>query len=365
MKNGVLTIDEGGFITDIDSDDEIDRRAGIEFYGGILIPGMVNAHTHLELSYMKGLIPSGSGMAGFARGMRASRESVPADERVKAAEYQDAKMWSEGVSAVADICNGATTFAIKKRSPILYHSFVEVYGLTTASADNALLLAAQAHAEGFRASVTPHSTYSLNEAAFADALSGGDPVSIHFMESPEETELYEGKGALAEWYRESGLRCDFTDGRYCSPAGRIEASVEPGRRMLLVHNTFISPEDARSLAGRFGDGLTWVVCPCSNEYITGTLPPVEMLLSTGAEVAVGTDSLVSNTSLSLIEELKALPGLPLETALHMATLAGARALGIDEYGSLEVGKRPGIVLLTGADLSSMTLTPEAATRRIV
>lgn len=327
---------------------------------------MVNAHSHLELSYMKGLIPPGGGMAGFAAGMRATRESIPSDERVKYADYQDARMWQEGVAAVADICNGDNTFGVKRRSGVKYHSFIEVFGLNVSSAENARQLAAKACGEGLSADITPHSTYSLNEAGFRDSSRGEGPLSIHFMESTEEQELFDGGGRLRKWYDSLGIQTDFTDGRYASPGERIIANIASDHRIMLIHNTFVSESDAKALAAHFGANLTWVICPRSNEYITGQLPSVGLLLGTGANVAVGTDSLASNTSLSLIDELKELRDTDLFDLLHMATLAGARALGLEnELGALEVGKKPGVVLLEGADLTRMTLTPQASTRRII
>ena len=177
----------------------------MEFYSGILLPGMVNAHCHLELSCLRGAIPAGGGFAAFARGMGAQRGRFDEEQRRRAIEAADARMWREGVAAVGDVANGESTFAVKARSAIRYRTFAELFGLqstSTAPVDGLLRHAAT--------SLTPHSTYSVPDALFRRICSGGDaPLSIHFMESPAEEALYRGEGELAAWYAERGWRCDF------------------------------------------------------------------------------------------------------------------------------------------------------------
>lgn len=339
---------------------------GVEFYSGILIPGMVNAHTHLELSYLKGHIPSGGGFTRFADGLTAVRGAFTREDMQRVADYRDTRMYAEGVSAVGDISNGNAAFDVKQRSAIRYHTFLESFGLD-ADIGSMKPLYERAVSRGLSASITPHSTYSLNDAAFRDAVGDveNSPLSVHFMESREEEELFSERGGMWEWYARRGLTTDFTR-LYGSPAERIIRCIPSGRRILLIHNTFITPREVGALTRHFGDGVTFVVCPRSNRYINDADPPVGMLLDMGVRVAVGTDSLASNTSLSMIEELKSMRGIPLETLLTWATLSGAQALGIDAvYGSLEPGKKPGIALVEGVDWQRMELLPSASTRRIV
>lgn len=366
LKNGILTLDPEGFITDIDSREGIDSLAGVSFYSGILIPGMVNAHTHLELSYLRGAIAEGTGFSGFAAGISANRELTTVDERVRAADYWDAKMWSEGVGAVGDICNSAFTFPVKSRSLIRYHSFAELFGLDVDSLAPVDEVVRTAHEAGQPCTVTPHATYSLGEKAFALAVgeAGNSPLSIHFMESAAEQQLFYGSGYMYEWYVKRGFDPDFL--HFGSPTGRIIKQVPSERPVLLIHNTRVTEEVVRRLTEHFGDRVTFVLCPRSNDYIEGARPPVELLRRMGVQVALGTDSLASNTSLSMIEEMKDIKGAPLEEILQWATLNGARALGLDgELGSFEVGKRPGVVQLTGVDYQTMTLGENAMTKRIV
>lgn len=369
LRGGVVTFDAQGTVLDVSSPPGIDSIPQVEFYSGILLPGMVNAHAHLELSYLKGAIGEGVGFAGFAAGLRESRGRFSQNDIDRAIEYNDARMWADGVQAVGDICNGPSTFAAKKRSRITYHSFVEMFGLNSgpAEAARAVSLRDEAVAAGLRATVTPHAMYSLNEEGFGLAVGrdGNSPLSIHFMESSGEAELFENKGELRKWYDEAGFRTDFTTS-YASPAERVAALVPAGRKVMLVHNTMVGQKEIDMLTDHFGKNVTFVLCPRSNRFITGLTPPLSLFRKNNVRIAIGTDSLASNHSLSLVEELKALGEVPLEEALDWVTIKGAEALGLDAViGSFERGKRPGAVLLTGVDWSDMSLSSEAETIRLV
>ena len=351
---------------EVGSYEGIDSHYGVEFYSGILIPGMVNAHTHLELSYLKGSVAPGGGFTGFADGLANVRNNFSRMQQEQASDYRDARMFAEGVSVVGDISNGDVTFGVKKRSRVHYHTFLEIFGLK-ARAETILPLLAEARTEGLAATITPHSTYSLDDHAFLEAVGGPEhtPLSIHFMESREEEELYAGHGAMHDWYKARGWSIDFP-AIYTSPAERIVRCIPADRRILLVHNTFITRREVDMLAAHFGDNVTFVLCPRSNRYINDAEPPARMLMDAGVRVATGTDSLASNTDLSMIDELRSLRGIPLETLLRWATSAGAEAIGVEGvYGSIETGKRPGIVLVEGVDPDRMELTAGTTTRRLV
>ena len=331
---------------------------------------MVNAHCHLELSYMAGMIPAGCGFIGFARGMGERRGASTEEERKRAIVAADAAMWREGIGAVGDVCNGVTSFETKRVSPIRYINFLEIFGLQTRSTEVTRALADRAKEEGLDYTVTPHSCYSVPREVFAavvrgDVPSNGDfPLSIHFMESISEEQLFYGRGAMAEWYAERGWECDFLD--YGSPAGRVEREVPPDRKILLVHGCCATDEVIKSVSDHFSDRVTWVLCPGSNRYISDMLPPVQLLRRSGVRIAVGTDSLASNWTLSIVEELKRFNGVPLEELLCWATCNGAEALGIgDRIGSFERGRRSGVVLLSGIDWERMALGDGARTQRIL
>ena len=346
----------------------------MEFYNGVLVPGFVNAHCHLELSHLRGAIASGCGMAGFVQAMRAQRHRFSPEAQLAAARYHAARMRAEGVFLIADVCNSARSFAVKSENPENWHNFLELYGLRTKSAESLRPTATAADAAGLAWSITPHAAHSLNRDAFAAAIEGfstdknspatkNPPLSIHFLESDEERALFRQKGPLWAWYREEDFPMDFTE--YKSPAERILAEIPAHRNLMLIHNTFVAASEIEALQAHFGDHLTWVLCPRSNRHITGAQPPVELLRRHGARIALGTDSLASNSDLSMLEEMKMFAGVPLDEVLSWATAHGARLFNCDDrYGTFEVGKRSSIVLLEGIDWKQMKLLPAASARRL-
>jgi hypothetical protein len=131
----VVEVDNQGTITNITRHDNIDNIAGVEFYPGILIPGMINMHCHLELSYLRGAIAEATGFAGFAREIGRVRGNYSNEERLRAASVADSEMWREGVEAVCDIANDALIMPVKESSKIEYHTLFEAFGLLTNSID--------------------------------------------------------------------------------------------------------------------------------------------------------------------------------------------------------------------------------------
>lgn len=362
QRDIVIELDDNGVILNVLHATSLDSMSSVEFYPGILIPGMVNAHCHLELSYLRGEIAEHSGFAGFARAIGQVRNNFTAEERIHAASVADARMWAEGVEAVADIANDELIMEIKERSNIEYHTMFEHFGLTNTSTTETQALALR-HNDS---SATPHSTYSLQDAPFKQLCKGEGLLSIHLLESDDESELYRGGGSLWAWYERMGWECDFLG--YGSPARRVVQSTPRDRAMLLVHATRATKEDVELIESHT-HSATWVLCPESNRYISRLTPPVAMLRDMGARIAVGTDSLASARSLSMIDNLRQLGNIaptPLNELLTLATLNGAVALGIDaEKGSFEVGKRPGVVVIEGADLQNLRLTPNTTTRRLI
>lgn len=359
-RNIVVEVDDRGTITNILRCDAIDSMASVEFFPGILIPGMVNCHCHLELSYLKGAIAEGEGYGGFARSIGAVRNNFTTEERIRSARLADAQMWEEGVEAVADIANDDLVMGVKTQSKIEYHTLFEFFGLNNRDVEPHFDLANRYP----RSFVTPHSTYSVQDEPFRQICARNSSLlSIHLLESDAEEGLYHGRGSLHEWYQRMGWVCDFL--KYESPAGRVAGCIDRKCRVLLVHNTRATAEDIATVESHTKNG-TWVLCPESNRFISNDRPPVELLRKSGVAIAVGTDSLASARSLSMIENLRLLGNPPLRELLTWATLNGAKALGIDGMkGSIEIGKRPGLVVIEGADLHNLCLTPESVAHRII
>ena len=360
-RNIVVSVDDHRRVVAVDRVTSLDNMASVEFYPGILIPGMVNAHCHLELSYLRGAIAEKSGFAGFARAIGAVRNDFTSEERLHAASVADAQMWEQGIEAVIDIANDDMVMPVKERSRIEYLTLFEVFGLTTQHVDNHKNMASK----WTQSSITPHSTYSLQDATFRNAVNENNSiVSIHLLESKAEIELYQRQGSLWEWYERMGWECDFLS--YASPAKRIVESIAHDKRVVLVHGCEATSDDVKSIDKHFTAPATWALCPESNRYISDAKPPVEMLRSMGSHIAIGTDSLASARELSMIENMRLLGDIPLAEMLTWATKNGAEAMGLSsKIGTIEVGKSPGLVLVEDVDLHNMRLTPQSRTHRIL
>ena len=360
-RNVIVDVDSNGVITAIGRYDNIDREAHVEFFPGILIPGMVNAHCHLELAYLRGAIAEGGGYATFASEIGRVRGNYTTEERVRAAAVADAMMWEQGIEAVADIANDDLVMPIKERSQIEYKTMLEFFGLN--NHDTTLL---ETLAQEYRnASVTPHSTYSVQEAEFNHLCKRYSPLlSLHFLESENEALLYQHQGSLHEWYSRMGWECEFL--HHGTPAQRVAHCIPAESHLLLVHATCATREDVTTIESALQGRATWVLCPESNRYISNLRPPVEMLADMGVNIAIGTDSLASARRLSMVDNMLLLGDIPLVQLLSYATINGAKALGLEATkGSIEVGKRPGLVILEGVDYATMRLTEDSRTYRLL
>ncbi|MDL2230736.1 amidohydrolase family protein, partial [Alistipes sp. OttesenSCG-928-L06] len=354
IRNGVVTFDETGRITEIG---ETGTYPEVEFYEGVLVPGFVNTHSHLELAYMKGALPKGTGLAGFVKRIMESKFTYAEEVQRAAIADADQGLWQSGVQAVGDISNTTVSFDTKKNSPIKYVTYVEIFdfmsGMTTeASMAQGEGLVDAAHAMDLEAYVTLHATYSVSDKLFKAwaGMPNTECLSIHYRESLADDLLFDRKGLFWDYFQEKGFELDFlSDG---SSTNRILNAIPADRRVLLVHNSNVTAEDIERLTAQY-KRLSWALCPLSNLYIEGKLPPVELLTKYDLNLTIGTDSLSSNDQLSMIDEMRALAegfGLPLETVVRWATLNGAKALELDrEIGSFEVGKTPGAVLIEGLD----------------
>ncbi len=355
ISRPLVEFDPEGRILSIEHYDQVDRLPHTEFYSGIMVPGFVNSHCHLELSYLCGAIEPYGGFATFARRIGEVRGEATMYQRLRSLEAADLTLRREGVVAVGDIVNGDSSMDCKSRSTIKYRNFGELFGLSTTSADHMEWLLNHPCS-----ALTPHSIYSLNDQLFKQITTQNmdAPLSIHFMESPSESELYSHTGPMWDWYQRVGFECDFL--HYGSPARRIVESVPRDRSVMLVHNCCVTQSDIDIIMGHFTAPVYWVLCPRSNYYISRISPPVELLRSNGLNICLGTDSLASNYSLSMISEILALgAAVSLGESLDWATRQGAKALGFDELGELKVGKRPGLNILSGVDYQTMQLTPNS------
>lgn len=361
----LIELDDQGSVVSVGEWERLDNIPMTEFYAGALTAGFVNAHSHVELSYLRGAIERNTGFGGFARAIGQVRGNYTMSQRLSVLRTAMAQMWEEGVQAVGDIINDRSSLEAKSFSPIMWHNFAECFGLNARIEGVEELLSRSAEL-GLKTTLTPHSTYSLQDSVLNEIVSREELFSIHFMESEDECRLYQGSGSLHDWYERMGWECDFLS--HGSPARRIVDVVPRDKKLLLVHNCCLTEKDYQLLTEHFTHSISWVLCPASNDYISSLRPPVELLRKMGASIALGTDSLASNENLSLLDEIRLLGDVPLVEALEWATLGGAKALGMeDQIGSVEVGKRPGIVLLEGLCIEhgEPHLTPFTTSRRLV
>lgn len=340
---------------------------------GILSPGFVNAHCHLELSHMKGMIPTKTGLQEFVKQIVALRQVEPEaiQEAIIAAE---AEMVANGIVAVGDISNTLDTLDQKAKHNLAYYSFVELYDLDPTRAHDKIIagiaIQKQFQDSCVRASLVPHAPYSVT-ARLWTLLSEhfeSHTISLHNQETPGENEFFETKtGPFLGMYERTKVALDFFE-----PTGKTSLqSVLPifkkAHHGILVHNSFTSAKDIQAVHANMNNAF-WCLCPNANQYIEQTMPPIELLRNNNATIVVGTDSYASNWSLNILDELKTIQqhhaAIPLAEMLQWATINGTRALQMDKHlGSFDKGKKPGIVLIENAnDLGSLK---NATSRRIL
>ena len=379
IKNGYVKFNDDNVVVEIGQLDG--ECADTEFYSGILCPGFVNAHCHVELSHLVGAFEQATGMSGFINQINALRNTVDKDGRIKALEFQMDKMYKEGVSAMADISNCSESFACKAKSPMYTRTYLELFGSEPKDAQDVIEggkeLAKVAQEYGIDAALTPHSCYTMSPQLLAMAAQEGLKsgfLSYHSQESDEEEELIiSGTGALAENYKGRGLSTPPVTGKpallYFVDRLLTFAQSPVQGKILLVHNVAINQESIDYAKQHLADPY-FAICPLSNIFIHRALPPLDMMRENGLKICLGTDSLSSNTILSIAKEIVCLhenfPHIPLEEILQWASLNGAEMLGKDdELGSFEIGKKPGAVLIENIDWENFKLTDKSVTRRLI
>ncbi len=379
LKDSYLEISDEGVITNIvNTKGALREVAGLEFYNGVLIPGFVNAHTHLELAYLKGQIPTQGGLPNFIQSVRELRLKTSQTERLEAIRQADLEMQREGVVLVGDIANGTESIPTKVKSPIHYHTFVEAFGLDKYKADTmfSMALSVQKKIEEAQlsANITPHATYSVSSKLFELisnwAYSHNGIISIHNQETESENEMFRNKsGALVEGFQKQNIDLDNWH-----PTGQnaLISALKQLPKCLktnLVHNTFTAQEDIDK-ALNYSKFLYWTLCPHANKYIENRLPNIPLLSQNKLNVCLGTDSLASNHQLSILEEMKLIqehyPEIPFETLAQWSSLNGAEMLDMQKrFGSFEIGKTPGVLLIENFNFEHFQLKADSTVRSLV
>lgn len=377
IRNGFVEYDDNGTVTSV-GECQDPRKENI-FVRGAVVPGFVNTHCHLELSYLWKSFRKGTGMAGFIDQINAMRDNKSLEEKLNDIHHWMTLMWNRGVSAMADISNCSDTFAIKKASPMYTRTFLEVFGTEPRDCDSVMAavrnLKAQAEEYGLDASPTPHSCYTMSPelvtAASAEGLKSGF-LSYHSEETDEEEDMIRfGRGAMWENRKAAGMSVPPVAGKSSLLyfIDRLEkAHPAPfDEHILLVHEVCMDQEGIDAVKKVMNHPFV-ALCPQSNIFIHNSLPPVPLMRRNGLKITVGTDSLSSNDDLDIVRELyclqNAFPEVGLNELLTWACLNGAEFLSKEnEYGRIAVGMKPGLVAVENLD--GDRLTSESRSHRIV
>jgi cytosine/adenosine deaminase-related metal-dependent hydrolase len=377
VPEGVVACDDSGVIHDvlIPGTHDIPQEK-VERVRGIVTPGFVNAHAHLELSHLKSHISRLTGISGFATELMDKRDAFDTDAITNAIQLADQEMYSNGIVAVGDISNNAASISAKQKSRIHYHTFCELIALHPAAADvvmdSGMQLRARYETAGLRASLAPHAPYSVSPGLMKKIVEENSLhhsiTTIHNQESKAESQFTEhGIGKIQDIYDYLGI-----DTAWFAGYGRtsLQASLPnllSPQNLILVHNTFTSPADIR-FTEELHQCLYWCFCPNANLYIEGELPDFYSFYKAGVRIVIGTDSLASNDALDIVEELKVIqsqaPEIPMEQVLTWATHNGAQALQLDWAGTFESGKKPGVVAISDVD-RNLHLTRESKATRLL
>jgi cytosine/adenosine deaminase-related metal-dependent hydrolase len=365
MLNGefVLITDETGVIQNIIPASEAGED--VQIHGGIISPAFVNCHCHLELSHLKNAIPEKTGLVDFVFKVVTQRhfsEEIIQEAIVKA----ENEMIANGIIAVGDICNNTHSFLPKRQQRMAYYNFVEVSGWMPSVAKTRLEKSKTYYDEfsqlsfaNNQISMAPHAPYSVSDELwqFIQPYFSQKTTTIHNQETNFEDEFFlTGKGDFLRMYSLMNIDNSFFIPTRKSSLQSCLHKLDSAKNVLFVHNTFTRKEDLAFVKNEWiKNSLDYpraffCICPNANLYIENALPPIDLFAEQNLDIVLGTDSLASNHSLNILDEIKTImkyfPEIPHEQLLQWATLNGAKALQMDNmFGSLAKGKKPGIILI--------------------
>lgn len=352
IENGIITDTGGGAAAD-----------AVDLGHVAILPALVNAHTHLELSYLHEVVPPATRFGTWVRTVMATRQQYPdpADERIVAAARRAiAEARASGTGLVGDVSNTLVTVPLLREAGLPAHVFYELLGFAAQDAEarvreaRARVEALEPGARDVRISLAPHAPYSVSGALFQairDDLDSHDYAvsTVHLGETPDEVELLRhGTGDLRAVLQELGRWPSDWRPPGVSPVQYLIDLAVLDSRVLAVHGVQFDGDDLTHLSAL---GVTVVSCPRSNVYVGVGSPPLDVFYAMDVEVAFGTDSLASVADLNMFAELKEARRIaarvPARQLLESATSTGARALGFgDELGTIEPGKRAALIAVT-------------------
>ena len=280
IEQGVVVVDYQGVICKVGQRRDF-KESELEIYSGVLVPGFVNTHCHLELSHMKGRVNTGTSLIPFITSVVQNRAA--SEEEIQAAIYAaDQEMYEGGVVAVGDISNQVDTFACKRASKMRYYTFVEMFdflqeaGATAAFEQYKAVYDDLELAPHLQKTCVPHAPYSVSKNLFAkinaqNAGKGGT-ISIHNQETPPENELFlNNRGGFVDFYKGFDISLEnFVANGKPSIHYALE-NMDASLKTLFVHNTLTTREDVKA-AQAWNKEIYWATCPNANLYIENRLP---------------------------------------------------------------------------------------------
>lgn len=376
----VLITDELGKIEEIV--DHKDAGEDIQKLEGILSPGFINCHCHLELSHMKGLIPEETGLVDFVFKVVNERH-FPDDEILDAIAKAENEMFTNGIVGVGDICNNTLTLPQKQKQNLAYYSFIEVSGWVPSVSQVRFERSLgfyrsfeESHPENIgtkvksQNSLSPHAPYSVSNELWEliSPYFENKTVTIHNQETSFEDSLFEkGEGDFTRMYGMMKMDTSFFNPTGKSSLRSYINKLGLAKQVLLVHNTFTKEEDVAFVKSELSN-VNWCLCINANLFIEKAVPPIDMFRKNNCQIVIGTDSLASNWSLSVLDELKSMvkhfPSVPLTELLQWSTSNGAKALQMDDVlGSFEKGKQPGVLVID--HLENGNINRESKVKRLL
>ena len=340
------------------------RHAGVvvERVRGVIFPGLVNAHTHLELSALRGRVPGGRGFVPWVDTLIGVRTEVADEEAGEELEREVRMLRANATEAVGEVTNTLAAVGALARAGIGGWIFHEVFGQdrdqilkrVAGLAEEVTTRHPNWPTRDLAYAPAPHTLYTTHAdavRAIGELTIGRESrTSLHLAEHASERRAIEhGDGPMVDWFEGRTKQKPAWPKKPLFDYAESVGVLRPG--MLLVHLTDARPDELSRVKK---SGASVVLCPRSNLFIEARLPPLMAILEAGIAPALGTDSLASNTSLDVMMEARALherfPTVPAWELVRMATWNGAKALGREDLGRIAKGARPGIYAVEGAVL---------------
>ncbi|MEX0908779.1 MAG: amidohydrolase family protein [Gemmatimonadaceae bacterium] len=357
IEDGVLGV-TGSSIEYVGSAADAPAGEEIDFGEALLLPGLVNTHTHLELTAMRGSLEELE-FPDWIDMLRASRNEIFSDAMLlDSARYGIAEGLLAGITTYADTCASGVALPAMIELGVRGIMYQEVFGpapekrvaaMDELRARLAAYVLPTNEAPMDRVGVSPHAPYTVSDGLYADtagyARDAGLPIAVHVAESAAEWELVcTGTGSLAARLSARGIA---TPVRARSPIALLESAGALGPDTLLIHCVHVDARDVSAMADR---GCAVAHCPVSNAKLGHGIAPLTEMLAAGLTVGLGSDSVASNNRMHMLEEARTAvlqqrarhrspDAVPAWQALELATIGGARALRLDDrVGTLERGK---------------------------